>query len=38
MGASRTYPLLNASGKAISNFVDERRKGAAPMKADSDPD
>lgn len=27
MSTSRTYPLLNASGAAISDFIDERRRG-----------
>ena len=31
---ARTYPLLNASGKAISEFVDEQR---AQKPAESDP-
>ena len=36
LSSSRTYPLLNASGRAISNFVDERRRGGAiPARAAS---
>jgi membrane protein required for colicin V production len=30
MANSRTYPLLNASGRAIVNFVEERRGRRAP--------
>jgi len=33
MTASRSYPLLNASGKAISDFVAERR-GTRPSEAE----
>lgn len=29
LASSRTYPLLNASGRAISAFIDERRKGGS---------
>lgn len=36
LSSSRTYPLLNASGRAISAFIDERRKGGAAEPA-SDP-
>lgn len=36
MSASRSYPLLNASGKAMSEFVAERR-GTQPSEAETAP-
>jgi hypothetical protein len=32
MTKSRTYPLLNASGRAIVDFVEARRHGAPTRK------
>jgi len=37
MADSRTYPLLNASGRAIVDFVEWRR-GPAPASSDADAD
>jgi membrane protein required for colicin V production len=36
MASSRTYPLLNASGRAIVDFVETRRGSAAPAEEAQD--
>ncbi len=35
MTQSRTYPLLNASGDALSSFISERRQGDESAEADA---
>lgn len=32
---SRTYPLLNATGSAVSEFIDARRRGSRPPTGDN---